>query len=403
MLFVGVDWAEDHHDICLMDEQGKVLASKRVDDSLHGVAQVHTLLAPWADDPAQVVIGIETDRGLFVQSLLGSGYQVYAINPLAVSHYRERHTIARAKSDPADAKLLADVVRTDRHNHHPVAGDSEVAQAVKVLARSHQQLIWTRQRQVNQLRSSLREFYPGVLSAFDDLDSRDALAILAIAPSPDQGRRLSLSKIASTLRRAGRQRNVERTAAKIQVVLRTPQLEVPPVLALAYANGVKARVRVIVELSTQIAVLEKDLTAQFEAHPDAEIITSLPGLGPVLGARVLAEFGDDPTRFADSKARKNYAGCSPITVASGRMRVVHARFPRKTRLVDVGFLWAFSSLTGSPGARSYYDACRARHQTHAQALRTLANRWFGILHGCLRHRTLYAEEAAWPQAKQAAA
>jgi len=403
MLFVGVDWAEDHHDICLMDEQGKVIGSKRVEESLQGAAQVHALIADWADDPGQVIIGIETDRGLFVQSLLAAGYQVYAINPLAVSRYRERHTIARAKSDPADAKLLADVVRTDRHNHRPVAGDSVVAQAVKVLARNHQQLIWTRQRQVNQLRSSLREFYPGALAAFDDLDSRDALAILAVAPSPESGRRLSLAKIASTLRRAGRQRNVERTAEKIQVALRAPQLEVPPVLALAYADGVKARVHIIADISTQIAELEMKLTAQFEAHPDAEIITSLPGLGPVLGARVLAEFGDDPTRFADSKARKNYAGCSPITTASGRMRAVHARFPRKTRLVDAGYLWAFSSLKGSPGARRYYDACRARHQTHAQALRVLANRWFGILHGCLCHRTPYAEETAWLQEKEAAA
>jgi len=179
MIFVGVDWAEDHHDVCLLDEQGANLGKRRVPEGLDGSRQLQELIAEHTEGPEQVVIGIETDRGLLVRSLLAAGYQLYAINPLAVDRYRDRHTTSGAKSDTGDAKLLADLVRTDRHNHRPVAGDSELAETIKVLARAHQNLIWARQRQLNQLRSTLREFYPGALAAFrDDLGSADAIALL---------------------------------------------------------------------------------------------------------------------------------------------------------------------------------------------------------------------------------
>jgi transposase len=157
LLFVGLDWAETHHDVAVMAEGGRVLAARRVPDGLAGLRVLHELLAGLVEDPAEVVVGIETDRGLFVGALVAAGYQVYAVNPLAVSRYRDRHRVSGAKSDAGDAKVLADLVRTDRHNHRPVAGDSELAEAVKVLARTHQSLVWTRQRQVNQLRSLLRE------------------------------------------------------------------------------------------------------------------------------------------------------------------------------------------------------------------------------------------------------
>jgi transposase len=165
MLFLGVDWGEHHHDLCLLDLDGSVLAARRIGDGLAGLGELHALVAAHAEDPAQVAIGIETDRGLLVGALLAAGYQVYAVNPQVVSHYRGRHGSSRAKSDRGDAKVLADLVRIDRHNHRQVAGDSPLVEAVKVLARAHQSLIWARQRHVNALRSALREFYPGALAA----------------------------------------------------------------------------------------------------------------------------------------------------------------------------------------------------------------------------------------------
>ena len=162
-------------------------------------------------------------------SLVEAGYEVYAINPMASARYRDRHATSGAKSDPGDAKVLADLVRTDRHNHRPIAGDSDLAEGVKLLARAHQNAIWGRQRQLNALRSALREYYPGALVAFGtDLASTDALAVLAIAPTPELGRGLSRSKIASALRKGGRQRNIERRAEEIQTALRAEQLEAPP-------------------------------------------------------------------------------------------------------------------------------------------------------------------------------
>ncbi len=403
MVFVGIDWAEAHHDACLVDEIGRVLAKRRVAEGLEGVGKLHALIAEHSQDPASVVVGIETDRGLLVGSLLAAGYQVYAINPLAASRYRDRHATSRAKSDPGDARVLADLVRTDRHHHRPVSGDTELAEAVKVLARAHQGLIWSRQRQVNQLRNTLREFYPGALVAFEDLDSADALAILERAPTPSQGRGLARAKIVSALRRGGRERNLETKGAEIQNRLRLPQLEAPPLVAQAYGRSVSASVAVIQQLNLQIAALEKELAANFEMHPDAEIYLSLPGLGRVLGARALAEFGDDRTRFAHPKARKNYAGTAPITKASGTRKVVLARVARNRRLADTCYQWAFSALSTSVGARHRYDVLRGRGQTHHQALRALGNRLVGILHGCLVNRKIYDEDFAWRRAVEVAA
>jgi transposase len=349
------------------------------------------------------VVGIETDRGLLVQALLVGGYQVYAINPLAASRYRDRHTTSRAKSDPGDAKVLADLVRTDRHNHRPIAGDSELAGAIQIVTRAHQNLAWSRQRLVNQLRNTLREFYPGALQAFGtDLAGVDAIAILEQAPTPYQGRSISQAKLVSALRKAGRERNLEVKAAELQGHLRAPQLELPPLLTNAYGRSVTASVRLLRQMNLELAALEQELTASFEMHPDAEIYLSLPGLGFVLGARVMAEFGDDRTRFDHPKARKNYAGNAPITKASGKHKVVLARVARNRRLADACHLWAFSALTSSPGARRYYDQHRARGKTHNQALRALANRLVGILHGCFSHRQLYREDIAWPTLEAAA-
>jgi transposase len=224
MIFVGDDWAEDHHDVYLMNDAGQRLASRRLPEGLAGIRGLHELIAAHADDPREVMVGIETDRGLWVSALTGAGYQVWAINPMAAARYRDRHHVSGAKSDASDAKLLADLVRTDRHNHRLVAGDSPDAEAIKVLARTHQSLIWARIRHANMLRSALREYYPAALEAFDALTDGDALAVLGRAPTPQQGARLSLSKISAALKAAGRQRNIETRAREIQTVLRDQAL-----------------------------------------------------------------------------------------------------------------------------------------------------------------------------------
>jgi Transposase/Transposase IS116/IS110/IS902 family len=406
VLFVGDDWAEDHHDVELVDQAGRRLGKARLSEGVAGITRLHELIAaqlPTDADPAvesgQVVIGIETDRGPWVQALLAAGYQVYAINPMQAARYRERYSTSGAKSDQGDAHVLAELVRLDRDAHRPIAGDSQLAAAIKVVARAHQTLIWDRHRHLLRLRVALREFFPAALGAFEELAAPEALELLALAPDPASAAALSRAQIRRALVRA-RRRNPDQRAAQVQTALRTEQLGQPAVVATAYAATVRAQVALIAALNTQITAMEAQVVAHFGRHPDAERYRSQPGLGDVLAARVLAEFGDDPTRYAGARSRKNYASTSPITRASGKKKVVLARYARNDRLANALHQQAFSALTGSPGARGYYDALRARGIGHHAALRQLANRLVGILHGCLATGTTYNEQTAWPHIKQ---
>jgi transposase len=330
LLLIGDDWAEDHHDVEVQDEAGRKLAAVRLPEGVEGIAKLHELIAKHGgDDPATAgaVVGIETDRGPWVQALIASGYQVYAINPRQVARFKERYGTSNAKSDKGDAHALADMVRIDRAQLRPVAGDSEQAQAVKVVARAHQTLIWERTRTFQRLRSTLREYFPAALDAYADLalTSTDALELLIKAPTPQSGAKLTRTQITAVLTRA-RRHNREAKAATVQAALREPQLALPAPVTAAYAATVIAHARLLIAMNEQIADLEAQVKAHFLKHPDAEIYLSMPGIAEITGARVLAEFGDDPTRYASAKARKNYAGTSPITRASGKSHTVQARY-----------------------------------------------------------------------------
>jgi Transposase/Transposase IS116/IS110/IS902 family len=417
VLFVGDDWAEDHHDVEIVDSDGKRLGRARLPEGMAGMARLHALISEHLDEdagdpetgmltPGRVVVGIETDRGPWVAALIAAGYRVFAINPMSVARYRERHSTSGAKSDPGDAHVLAEIVRLDRGHHRPIAGDSGEVEGLKLVARTHQSLIWDRTRHLQRLRQVLREYYPGLLDALAaaklELGDPDAWELIERAPDPDQAARLSRSKITAILTR-NRRRNAAARAEQIQAVLRAPALRQPPAVQAAYATIAVTQLQLLIALAGQIPALEEVLAQDFGRHPDAEVYTSQPGLGVVLGARVLSEFGDDPHRYHDAKARKNYAGTSPITRSSGRKTVVLARYARNRRLGDAIHQWAFCALTSSPGARAYYDSLRARGIGHHAALRQLGNRLVGILHGCLKTRTRYNETTAWAHHQAAAA
>jgi transposase len=277
-LFVGDDWAQDHHDVELMDAAGKVLARKQLAEGVAGIARLHELIGQRLgedDQDAEVVIGIETDRGPWVAALVAAGYTVYAVNPLQASRYRERHGVSGAKrhgvsgakSDRGDAHMLTDMVRTDSHQLRAVAGDSADAGAVKVVARAHKTLIWERTRQVQRLRHQLREYFPAALAAFEDLDAPDALELLARAPDPARAARLTRAQVSAALKRA-RRRDITGKATAIIAALRGAQLGQPPAITAAYAVTARSLIAVITTLNEQVKILQGQVEADFGRHPD---------------------------------------------------------------------------------------------------------------------------------------
>ncbi len=406
LLFVGDDWAEDHHDVCLQDAAGRVLAARRLPGGVAGITRLHELVAGHqdGDDPSQVVVAIETDRGPWVRALVAAGYRVYAVNPKQAARHREVVAVSGKKDDAFDAAALADMGRTRRHQLREVAADSDEAEAVKVAARAHQKLVRERTRQALRMRSALREYFPAALDAYAPLTltGPDTLELLAKAPGPAAAARLTIAQISAALKRA-RRHDVAGKARQIRAALREQHLGQPEIVTEAYAAGVRASAAVITVLNEQVKVMEAMVESLFRRHPDAGIYLSQPGIGVITGARMPGEFGDAPGRYADARARRNYAATSPLTIASGKKKTVHARFIHNDHLVNAMHDQAFAAISASPGARAYYDELRSREIDHTGALRRVANRQAGILHGCPKTGTGYDEHTAWGHRSQPAA
>ena len=400
-VFCGIDWAEDHHDIALADRDGTLLARRRISDDAAGLASLLALLAghgDTAEDP--IPVAIETPRGLLTACLRATGRKVYPINPMAVARYRDRHSIAGRKSDHGDSFVLAGVLRTDMHAHRPLPADSELAQAIAVLARAQQDAVWDRTTAHNKLRSHLREYFPGFLAAF--ADARDGILrpeariILAAAPTPADAARLTLAQLRALLRKAGRQRGIDKEAQRLRGAFHADQMRQLPLVEQAMGRQAVALLGQLNAACAAASDLEHAATESFNLHPDAGIITSFPGLGALTGARVLAEIGDDRSRFQDAKGLKAYAGAAPVTRASGKTRSVTFRRVKNNRLNAAGYSWAFSALTASPGARAHYDRRRDDGDRHAAAQRNLFGRLLGCLHHCLTAGCEYDEATAFP-------
>jgi transposase len=396
-VYCGIDWAEGHHDIALADRDGNLLARRRISDDAAGLAALLALLAEHGDTPGDPIpVAIETPRGLLVACLRATGRPVYPINPMSVARYRDRHSVAGRKSDHGDSFVLASVLRTDLHAHRPLPAGSELAQAIAVLARAQQDAVWDRTTAHNKLRSHLREYYPGFLAAFADARGGilrpEARAILAAAPTPADAATLTLTQLRALLKKAGRSRGIDTEATRLREAFRAPQMRQLPLVEAAMGRQALALLGQLNAACAAADDLERAAVESFNLHPDAGIITSFPGLGALTGARVLAEIGDDRSRFSDAKGLKAYAGAAPITRASGKTRSVTRRRIKNNRLNAAGYCWAFSALTASPGARAHYDRRRDTGDRHAAAQRNL----FGRLLGCLTTGQHYDETIAFP-------
>lgn len=401
MEYCGIDWSDDHHDVAVVDDSGQVLAKLQINHDAAGFAQLLSTLAEHGDSPQSMIpVAIETGRGLLVAALRATGRPVYAINPLSVARYRDRHTVARRKSDAGDALVLAHLLRTDMAAHRALQADSDQARAVAVLARAQQDAAWDRVIAHNRLRSLLHEYFPAFLAAFaskrGSIMRPEARALLAAAPTPARAARLTRTQLAAILRRAGRVRSLAAQADALHAVFRREELRQPLEVEAAMGQQALSLLRLLDAACANADDLAVQAGQAFAAHPDARIFSSFPGIGDLTGARVLAEIGDDRSRFADARGLKAYAGAAPVTRASGKSRVVATRRIKNQRLAAAGYSWAFSSLTASPGARAHYDRRRACGDAHIAAQRNLFNRLLGCLHHCLATGTIYNEETAFP-------
>ncbi|MFB6711739.1 IS110 family transposase [Streptomyces sp. NPDC056358] len=400
MIYCGIDWAEKTHDDALVDDTGTLLAKRHITDDAAGYKILLDLLAEHGDTAEHPIpVTIETSRGLLVAVLRQGQRQVFAINPLASSRYRDRHSVSRKKSDPGDALVLANILRTDMHAHRTLPNDSDLARAIAVLARAQQDATWNRQQISNQLRSLLREYYPAALDAFaartNGLCRPEARELLKLAPTG--AARLTRPQITAALKRAGRKRGIAADTERLRDALHADWVHQPPLAEDALGKQMLALLCQLEAACTAADDLAQAVEEAFPQHPDAEVILSFPGLGLQLGARVLAEIGDDHTRFADARGLKAYAGSSPITRASGKKSSITRRRVKNDRLNHAGYLWAFAALTASPGAKAHYRRRRdERGDWHASALRNLFNRLVGQLYHCIQVHEPFDEALAFP-------
>ncbi|MFF5027839.1 IS110 family transposase [Streptomyces collinus] len=406
LIYCGIDWAERTHDVALVDDTGQLLAKRHITDDVAGYKILLQLLAEYGDTAENPIpVAIETSRGLLVAVLRTGKRKVFAINPMAAARYRDRHSVSRKKSDPGDALVLANILRTDMHAHRPLPDDSDLGRAVTVLARAQQDSLWNRQQLANQLRSLLREYYPAALAAFatwtNGLCRPEARELLKTAPTPSRAARLTRTQIQAALKRAGRQRGIEAEADRLREVFRDEWAHQPPLVEDALGKQMLALLIQLDAACTAADQLAEAVEEVFPQHPDAEILLSFPGLGIQLAARVLAEIGDDRTRFADARGLKAYAGSSPITRASGKKSAITRRWVKNDRLNHAGYLWAFASLRASAGANAHYRRRREQGDWHAAAQRNLFNRMIGQLYHCLQHRRRFDESLAFPASPEA--
>jgi len=340
----GIDWAQGHHDVAVVDEQGRQLARARIDTGLGGFTDLVQLLTEHSggQEPGEVPVAIETDKNMLVVALQAAGYTVYPINPRAVARYREGHGQAGKKSDPGDSMVLADILRTDRHRHRTLPALSEKARAVKALARQHQEAIWAEQQTTSRLRSVLLEFYPRALQAFPQLKHKAALAVLAAAPTPAKGLRMTPSRLVTLPHRCGR-RNDPTLVERVLAALKTAALRQPPAVEDALGVTVSGLVAIITAMQASVAQLEDALAAEFSSHDLAPVLRSAPGLGPVLAARVLAEVGDDPHRFTSprpARVRRDRPRHPRVGTVPVRQRPPGTQQAPERRVPLVGVLYA---------------------------------------------------------------
>jgi transposase len=385
--FGALDWARDHHDIAVVDAKGTIVLQLRFEQTPEGWQNLRQALAPFGQGLA---IAVETNQGLAVEQLLEAGYTVYPVNPKSASHYRERKAPAGAKDDRRDAWSLADALRVDGHGWRPLAADDPLVAELRLLTRDEVALIGQRTALINELRAALAAYYPAALTAFDTWTCEGCWSFVETFPTPASRTKAGPKKWEKFLR--AHQLWKEATAEKrLAIFACAAQLSGAPATVAAKSFLALSLVRVLHVLQAQLDAYRTRIQERFAQHPDAGLFGSLPGLGVKLAPRLLAEIGDNRARFASAEGMQAYAGTAPVTFQSGQVEKHLVRRACQPFLRSAIHLWADRSRLTCAWADDYYQAHRAKGQSHACALRCLGQRWVKILWKMWQTSTPYDE------------
>ena len=376
MWYAGIDWADQHHDVVVINEAGQQVGARRVAHSKEGMSALTRFLLALAQTPEQMACILETNQGLLIGALLEVGFPVYPVNPKTVDR---RRNAAGAKTDAIDAYLLAKTGRSDLADLRRLQPDSALIQELKLLTRDQDALIASQTRLVNQLTACLKAYYPVALEWFAQLHQRSALVFLQTYPTPSAAMAVEASALEVTLRKGGHT-NPTKAARAIWATLRQPHLEADAVTTRTKARLMLALVSQLLPLVEQIAAYDKEVTHLFLTHPDSSLFGGLPGAGKRLAPRLLAEWGDDRSRYASSASVQALAGTAPVAFASGNYAKAHKRYACLKPLRNALYQFAWQSTQRESWARLYYQRKRAEGKSHSMAVRALANGWVRIIY-----------------------
>ncbi len=374
MWFAGIDWADRHHDTVVIDEAGRKVAQLRVEHSPQGLRKLVDFLRDIAPLDHIACI-LETKHGLLITNLLEAGLTLYPVNPKTIDRKR---VASRAKTDLIDAYLLAKHGRSEWADLRRLDPDSPKMAELKTLTRDQDALIQMQTRLVNQLTACLKAYYPVALKLFSKLQQKATLAFLQAYPTPQAAQAATVEQLGAVLKQASHP-TPKKVAAKNFEALRQPSLQADEVTIKTKSRLMLALVAQLLPLMEQIAVYEKEIAELFLTHADSSIFASLPGAGRRLAPRLLAEWGDDRTRYAAPSSIQALAGTSPVPFESGNYAKVHQRFACIKPLRNAFYQFAWQSTRLERWAKDYYERKRKEGKSHSMALRALANIWVRIV------------------------
>jgi len=391
MFYVGIDWADETHRVFITNDSAQRLDSFSIENSRSGVEKLFERVSQIAKDQKQVLFALETSKGLLINSILDADYTVYPINPKSVDRYRDRYKVSGKKTDDFDAMVLANILRTDKHNYRPIIPDSPITQELKILTREYSQLVRLKTLLINQLTSSLKDYYPTALNLFCKLDQQVTLAFLKLAPTPQQAKQLSLHSLTKFLSE-NHYPSVNKKAKEIYQKFKEPLFEVKDFIADAKSQYVLTLVEQLQLLLSKIESFEQKIEQLLKKHSDNEIFISLPGAGILLAAKMVSEFGDNRQRYENVSSVQSESGSAPITKSSGGTKFVYFRKSCKKSFRDTMHQFAFCSIKQSQWAKQKYQHYIESGKKHHHALRCLANAWIEIIFPMWKNHTPYSEQ-----------